>query len=170
MMKCVETRRERKVLPGQWCVTGDIRELVQGQPSLTATTPLDIHPRPRELCSADMGQWRLEMCVFITPVCVWLSFRSFVCVCVCELLMCLSACIHTIWFLEEQLPRWSCAARRRVGVFRQRAGNLNLHTPCLQLPDLLPQEPGLLLHASTLCSPPCRTLALQWPPQRNLSP
>lgn len=99
-----------------------------------------------ESCSADMGQWR-EMCRFITSVCVCASasFRGFF---VCELFMCLSTCIHSIWFLGVQcwLPRWSWAARTKVVVLRQRAGNLNLHIPCLQLPDVLPQEPGLPLH------------------------
>lgn len=92
------------------------------------------------------GGWR---CVGSSPPCVCTSFSCFffVCVCVC-LFMCLSACVCTIWFLKAKrwLPRWSWAARTRV-VLRQRAGNLNLHNPCLQLPDLLPQEPGLVLHA-----------------------
>lgn len=143
-------RRERKALPGQWCVTGDIRELVQGQPLLTVTTPPDIHPRPWELWSAHMGQWRLEIHGFITQrVCD--HQLAFVCV---SSFIFVFACAHAIWFLQEQhgLPRWSRVMRRRVDAFRQWAGNLNLHTPCLQLLGLLPQEPGLLLHA--LCFVP----------------
>lgn len=145
-MKCVENRRERKVLRVQWCVTEDIKELVQGQPSLTATTPPDIHPRLWELCSADMGQWRLEMCGFITSVCVcvWSSF-SF-CVRILDASLCLFLYLIP-WGAAARLRRWSRAAGRRVCVFRQWTGNLNLHTPCLQLPALLPQDPGLLLHA-----------------------
>lgn len=93
------------------------------------------------------GGWR---CVGSSPQCVCTSFSwFFLCVCVCELFMCLSACVCTIWFLKAKrwLPRWSWAVTTRVVVLRQRAGNLNLYNPCLQLLDLLPQEPGLVLHA-----------------------
>lgn len=109
------------------------------------------------------GGWR---CVGSSPqcvcacvgVCVRVCMRpsrigqfSFLLVCVraSELSLCLLASIPTTWFLAEQRwpPRWSPATRTRVDVLGQRAGNLNLHTPWLQLPDLLPQEPRLLLHA-----------------------
>lgn len=149
MMKCVETSGERKVLPGQWCVTGDIREVVQGQPSLTATTLLDINAgvvlsRHGSVEAEDVSVHHLGACA-----CTWTSCRAFF-FSLCLNSFCISpASIRTTWFLMEQRrpPRWSQATRTRVDVLGQRAGNLNLHTPCLQLPDLLLQEPGLLLHA-----------------------
>lgn len=140
MIKCGDSQRKESA---SWAVMCDRRYQRTG----AGSTATDSHHSKWscESCSADMGHWRLKMCRFITSVCVRtrVSFRFFV----CELFMCLSACIHSIWFLEEQcwLPRWSWAARTRVVVLRQRAGNLNLHIPCLQLPDVLPQEPGLLL-------------------------
>lgn len=146
MMKCVGTSGERKVLPGQWCVTGDIREVVPGQPSLTATTLLDMGAGA--VLSRHGSAEAEDVSVHHLSVCHTHDNFFFACACIC-------VWMNSVSSLPLRLPDSSQSSadhpggptRTRVDVLEQRAGNLNLHTLWLQLPDLLPQEPRLLLHA-----------------------
>lgn len=107
-----EVCRERKVLPGQRRVTGDIRELVRGQPSLTATAPLDIDPgaASSEYGSAharDVSARRPSVCVRMSFVFVF-SFTFF----------------FLLWSLRgtrRRLRMWSRAAGTTAVVLGQRA-------------------------------------------------
>lgn len=109
MMKCVETSGERKVLPGQWCVTGDIREVVPGQPSLTATTLLDmgagvVLSRHGSVEAEDVSVHHLSVCVCacvhetVTYRAIFFSFG----VCACVWTLTVSPHFHSDYLIPRR--------------------------------------------------------------------
>lgn len=87
----------------------------------------------RELHRADTGQRTL-----VTLVCAWERHLGFFFPPLIFFLL--------LWSPRE-LRMWSWAEKTTVVAHGQQAGNLNLNTHRMQLPDLLPQAPGLRLHA-----------------------